>query len=165
MIRVHTSFAISLLVGALPLAACVDPASTSSEQTATVTSSGAQAIDPSADLDATTTPFEEVGPGCGRRTLFNLTADSDPGSNLLKSAPDTAAACLPPDLYFHPNNGAHGGWIESWRLCYQGGNTYQICTGGYAPVHYWNPSSCNGSVQDFYPQGWHGWVQTGGQCC
>ena len=68
------------------------------------------------------------------------------------------------DLYFHPNNGSHGGWIEAWRLCNQGGNNYVICAGGYAPVRYWNPSSCGGTIQDYYPQGWHGWAQTGGGC-
>lgn len=68
------------------------------------------------------------------------------------------------DIYFHPYNGAHGGWIEAWRLCYQGGGQYVICTGGYAPVRYWKPSVCGGSVQDWYPQGWHGWAQTAGGC-
>jgi hypothetical protein len=164
MIRAHSTLAVSLLFGALPLAACVEPTTTSTEQTSTAASSSAQAIDPSADLEATAA-VEDVGQGCGRRTTFTLAADADPGSNLLKDLPDTAAACLPPDIYFHPNNGAHGGWIESWRLCYQGGSTYQICTGGSAPVRFWNPSSCNGSVQDFYPQGWHGTAQTGGGCC
>jgi len=36
-----------------------------------------------------------------------------------------------------------------------------ICTGGYAPVHYWD--AC-GAVQDYYPQGWHGWYQTAESC-
>jgi hypothetical protein len=39
-----------------------------------------------------------------------------------------------------------------------------ICAGGNAPVRYWNPSSCGGTVQDYYPQGWHGWYETGGGC-
>jgi hypothetical protein len=78
--------------------------------------------------------------------------------------PEAAYVC-PADLYFHPNNGAAGGWIESWRLCYQGGYNYQICTGGYAPVRYWNKSSCGGTIHDYYPQGWHGWAQTAGGCC
>lgn len=76
-----------------------------------------------------------------------------------------SSATCPADLYFHPNNGLHGGWIEAWRLCNEGGQNYRICTGGYAPVRYWNPSSCNGTVQDYYPQGWSGWSQTGGGCC
>ena len=84
----------------------------------------------------------------------------------LTSRPEHATAGLcPMDLYFHPNNGARGGWIESWRLCYRGGNSYQICTGGYAPVRYWNESSCGGTIHDYYPQGWNGWAQTGGGCC
>lgn len=69
------------------------------------------------------------------------------------------------DMYFHPNNGMQGGWIEPWRLCYQGGNQYQICTGGSAPVRFWNPSACGGTIHNWYPQGWHGWVQTYGCCC
>lgn len=39
-----------------------------------------------------------------------------------------------------------------------------ICAGGYAPVRYWNPSSCGGTIHDYYPQGWHGWYETGGGC-
>ena len=68
------------------------------------------------------------------------------------------------DRYFHPNSGAHGGWIEAWRLCHLGNNQYVICTGGYAPVRYWKPSVCGGSVQTYYPQGWHGWAPTAGGC-
>lgn len=68
------------------------------------------------------------------------------------------------DWYFHPNNGVRGGWIESWRLCNEGGQNYRICTGGYAPVRYWNPSSCNGTIHDYYPQGWSGWAQTLSGC-
>ena len=39
-----------------------------------------------------------------------------------------------------------------------------ICRGGYAPVRYYNPSTCGGSIHNWYPQGWHGWFQTGGGC-
>jgi hypothetical protein len=166
MIRHARSYlVVSVILGALPAAGCVEPGDRSSEASSTLTSTDrVQAIDPATELEASSA-VEEVGQGCGRRSTFSLSADADPGTNLLKDLPDAAAACLPPDIYFHPNNGAHGGWIESWRLCYQGGGTYQICTGGSAPVRFWNPSSCGGTVQDFYPQGWHGWAQTGGGCC
>jgi len=36
-----------------------------------------------------------------------------------------------------------------------------ICTGGDAPVHFWD--AC-GSVSDYYPQGWHGWWESGESC-
>src|SRR5262245_5003387 len=67
---------------------------------------------------------------------------------------NTAAGAIY-SYYFHPNNGAHGGWIEQWRLCNQGGGQYVICAGGWAPVYYWN-QPCVGSISNWYPQGWHG---------
>ena len=42
---------------------------------------------------------------------------------------------------------------------------YRICRGGYAPVRYWNPESCNGTIHNWYPQGWSGLVRSGGGCC
>lgn len=96
-----------------------------------------------------------VGSGCGSQYLYD-TKDEDDALRV---------ACPGPDRYFHPNNGSHGGWIEAWRLCSIGGDQYRICTGGYAPVRYWNLSSCGGTVHDYYPQGWSGWVQTSGVCC
>lgn len=97
----------------------------------------------------------EVGAGCGSQYLYDTKDEDD----------ELRVACPGPDRYFHPNNGSHGGWIEAWRLCHVGGDQYKICTGGYAPVRYWNLSSCGGTVHDYYPQGWHGWVQTSGVCC
>jgi hypothetical protein len=87
------------------------------------------------------------------------TTDDRSGGEVLGESRQ-AAGCL--DGYFHPNNGAHGGWVESWRLCHDGGNNYRICRGGSAPARYWNPSCVNGTVHAYYPQGWHGWVQTWG---
>ena len=95
----------------------------------------------------------------GRRTI-------DPGTGEIWEVPEGGAekqcGC---DLYFHPNNGAHGGYIEGWRVCHVSGSTWQICTGGYAPVRFWNAASCGGTVHDWYPQGWHGWGQTVKCCC
>lgn len=62
--------------------------------------------------------------------------------------------------YFHPNNGSPGGWIEAWRLCYEGGSNYRICRGGYAPIRPYNSLCGNGTVHYWYPQGWSGWVQS-----
>jgi hypothetical protein len=39
-----------------------------------------------------------------------------------------------------------------------------ICAGGYAPVRYYNLSCANGTIYDYYPQGMHGWAETGGGC-
>lgn len=75
------------------------------------------------------------------------------------------------DYYFHPSNGSHGGYINAYRLCYEGWDAgrnmgrYRICTGGSAPVRYWNPESCNGAVHNYYPQGWSGYARTAGGCC
>jgi hypothetical protein len=41
---------------------------------------------------------------------------------------------------------------------------FVICTGGYAPVRYFNTSCANGTIYDYYPQGMHGWAQTAGGC-
>ena len=95
-----------------------------------------------------------VGAECGRLHTYDLETEGG----------EIRSAC-PVDTYFHPNNGSQGGWIESWRLCSIGGNQYRICTGGYAPVRYWNMSTCGGTIHDYYPQGWSGWAQTFGTCC
>lgn len=155
------TLALSLIAGAATLAGCVETEDQLSEHEAALETT-AREPSVSAEPDAVSV-LEEIDESCGERVTFALT-EGDSESQLSRSAPETAAAC-PVDLYFHPNNGAHGGWIESWRLCYQGGNQYKICTGGYAPVRFWNMSSCGGTVHDFYPQGWHGWAQTGGGCC
>jgi len=102
-------------------------------------------------------PEEATCPEGKERITFSL-ADGDSALG----GEDSACGV---DLYFHPNNGSHGGYIESWRLCNEGGSNYRICTGGYAPVRYWNMSTCGGTVHDYYPQGWSGWAQSGGGCC
>lgn len=122
----------------------------------------------SADESALSGELESVGAqepdvGCSGKRFTRPINELESGQGMLKGEPGSAGFA-PYDLYFHPNNGLHGGWIEGWRLCNQGGQNYVICAGGYAPVRYWNPSSCNGSIHDYYPQGWHGWAQTGGGC-
>ena len=164
---------LSLLIATVPLAACAEMDATEpNESTLELDlTDGDQSV--IADEMAAMDP----APSCpNQRTLYQdeegdltLAAESrmiDREPSDVTQAPGGAEAnACGCDMYFHPYNGAHGGWIEPWRLCYQGGNQYQICTGGYAPVRFWNPSACGGSVQDWYPQGWHGWVQTYGCCC
>jgi hypothetical protein len=75
------------------------------------------------------------------------------------------------DYYFHPSNGMHGGYVNAWRLCNEGWDAgrgmwrMRICRGGYSPIRYWNPESCNGTVHNYYPQGWSGYSISGGGCC
>ena len=75
------------------------------------------------------------------------------------------------DYYFHPGNGMHGGYVNAWRLCNEGWDAgrgmwrMRICRGGYSPIRYWNPESCNGTVHNYYPQGWSGYAISGGGCC
>ena len=165
--------ALSLL--ALPLAACaeMDAAEEPNESTLeldvtdgdqTVVAEEMAAMDPQPSCPNQRTLYQDEE---GDLTVAALSQMMDGTSSEVTEAPEGAAeanACGC-DMYFHPNNGAHGAWIEPWRLCYQGGNQYQICTGGWAPARFWNPSACGGSVQNWYPQGWHGWVQTYGCCC
>lgn len=166
--RVRAYLMMSALAGALSLTACAGqedlPGDDTAAPTDTAPISNAPDVNTATDHEAATSGAHEVQtPSCPNKR-FNFSSDGD-----LTAGPDTGdgttAASCPVDIYFHPNNGSHGGWIESWRLCYQGNGQYQICAGGYAPVRYWNPSSCGGSVQNYYPQGWHGWAQTGGGCC
>ncbi len=44
------------------------------------------------------------------------------------------------------------------------GNNVYICRGGSAPVRYWNSLCEGGTVHAYYPQGWHGWFQSGVSC-
>ena len=166
--KTRTCLTLFLFAGAVSLAACAGqddlPGDDTAAPTDTAPTGDAPATNTATDLEASGAgAHEAVNPSCPNKR-FNFSADGD-----LTAGPDTGdgstAASCPFDIYFHPNNGAHGGWIESWRLCYDGGGNYHICAGGYAPVRYWNPSSCGGSVQNWYPQGWHGWAQTGGGCC
>jgi hypothetical protein len=138
---------LSLLLTAVPLVGCIgaEDHSTGSDPTAEVPE------DPAAGLYCVGEPDPDTS--C---------PDRPAGSQL--QAPDGQAPFSSYDMYFHPNNGLHGGWIEGYRLCNEGGQNYRICTGGSAPVRYWNPSSCNGAIHDYYPQGWSGWAQTGGGC-
>ena len=153
---------LSLL--AVPLTACVEEEAITGEEDALDPAELSLDGDPATELD----PQAAADPGqsCpNERFTFRddqLTGEGSLEERLAEENP-AQAQCV--DYYFHPNNGAHGGYIESWRLCYRGGNQYQICRGGYAPVRYWNTASCGGTVHDWYPQGWHGWVQSGGGCC
>ena len=166
---------LSLVLLALPLAACaeMDSAEEPNESTLELdVTDGDQAV--VAEEMAAMDPAAASCPN--QRTLYQdeegdltLAAKARMGDGVAGEAAEipegaekNACGC---DMYFHPNNGAHGGWIEPWRLCHQGGNQYQICTGGWAPVRFWNPSACGGTLSNWYPQGWHGWVQTYGCCC
>jgi hypothetical protein len=173
---------LSLIVtaAALPLGACAEMDGDAPEEQA-------DAADPSLELDvgdvdpaavAEEMAAMDTAPSCPNKriTLQGEKAELlmrgshilDRGTGEMKALPEgggavaNACGC---DFYFHPNNGAHGGWIEGWRFCHVGGSTWKICTGGYAPVRYWNPSACGGTVHDWYPQGWHGWGQTASCCC
>jgi hypothetical protein len=147
--RARTYLALSLIFGVAQVAGCIAAEEkTGAESTAT-------AEEPADGFYCVGEPEPEAR--CpDKQGVSKVGSPEDPVSR---------ASCPPPDWYFHPNNGLHGGWIESWRLCNEGGQNFRICTGGYAPVRYWNPSSCGGTVQDYYPQGWSGWAQTGGGCC
>jgi hypothetical protein len=162
---------LSLIAGAVPLTACVgteEELSLSQDESALDPAALDRGIDTAGELEAVEAVEmceRELTPSCSNeRILFSDDGDLTAGAQEMAGDAAEAASCGV-DIYFHPNNGAHGGWIESWRLCYEGGNQYKICTGGYAPVRFWNPLSCNGTVHDFYPQGWHGWAQTAGGCC
>ena len=160
----RTYLALSLIAGAAQLAGCLEPADREAEDSSTLEAAGDHRTSATADLEASTL-VESVGPGCGTRYTQPIPETQASGALTLMLPQATAASCPPADIYFHPNNGAHGGWIESWRVCNLGGGQYQICAGGSAPVRFFNPSSCNGTVYDFYPQGWHGHAQTFGGCC
>jgi hypothetical protein len=152
--RARTYLMLSLVVGAAQLAGCVGE-----EQSAE---------------SATLADREEEDLLAAERGFY-CTGEPDAATSCpmkgegyrseVSESSESSAACPGPDWYFHPNNGSHGGWIEAWRLCNEGGQNFRICTGGYGPVRYWNPSACGGSVHDYYPQGWSGWAQTGGGCC
>jgi hypothetical protein len=154
--------ALSLIVGAASFAGCIGAEEGLPEEDEFAPEPAAydQASNPSTELEAAGDEEQAVGAGCPKqRFTIDLT---DPEAALTSGG--TPSACGV-DLYFHPNNGMHGGYIESWRLCNEGGQNYRICTGGYAPVRYWNMSSCGGTIHDYYPQGWSGWAQSGGGCC
>ena len=142
--RARTYLVLSLISGAAQMAGCV------------------LAEEPSPEAAAALVPEEPAeGLYCiGDRDPETSCPDRPTGA--LASPEESEHSFSGADWYFHPNNGAHGGWIESWRLCSEGGQNVRICTGGYAPVRYWNPSSCGGTIQDYYPQGWSGWSQSGG---
>jgi hypothetical protein len=156
---------LSLVAGAVPVTACVDMDEPVEDQSALDPAERAWLDDSTEDLEALEAAAGET-PSCPneRFTVSDVDDLTTATSELVADDPESAALCGI-DIYFHPNNGSHGGWIESWRLCYRGGNTYQICTGGYAPVRFWNPWACGGTVHAYYPQGWHGWAQTAGGCC
>lgn len=144
--RARTYLALSLFIGAAQVAGCVE-----AEE---------RPLEAESDIDTREAPAEGlycIGDQDPEVSCPDKQTDSD-------RSKDPVSSFAGADLYFHPNNGLHGGWIEAWRLCNEGGQNYRICTGGYAPVRYWNPSSCNGTVHDYYPQGWSGWAQTGGGC-
>ena len=144
--RARTYLALSLILGATQLAGCLE-----AEQDSAAAESS---------FDVPEAPAERLS--CVGDPDPDTSCPDRPDSSQVDSKSPAPFSAY--DLYFHPNNGSHGGWIEAWRLCNEGGQNYRICTGGYAPVRYWNPSSCNGSIQDYYPQGWSGWAQTGGGC-
>jgi len=145
--RARTYLLLSLSLGAAQLAACV----------------AAEDGGPAGTTSAEVAEAPAVGLTCVGEPDPDTSCADRPASSQLDGSQGPAGVSSY-DLYFHPNNGLHGGWIEAYRLCNEGGQNYRICTGGYAPVRYWNPSSCNGSIQDYYPQGWSGWAQTGGGC-
>jgi hypothetical protein len=165
MIRhARTYLVLSLIVGATQAAGCVGAEENSSEDDSALTTADVSKENiPTVTFEAAGLSEPVPGAHCPKKpfTLSLIGANQESSS----ASPVKTATSCPVDLYFHPNNGVHGGWIESWRLCNQGGQDYVICTGGSAPVRYYNPSSCNGTVQDYFPQGWHGWAQTGGGCC
>jgi hypothetical protein len=97
------------------------------------------------------------------RVVLEFDGDAEHAARAAET--EASASACSGDWYFHPNNGSHGGWIEDWRLCHRGGNQYQICRGGWAPVRFYNPASCGGTVHNWYPQGWNGWAQTISACC
>jgi hypothetical protein len=152
---------LSLL--AVPLAGCLEAETTTEEERSTLDPAELAFLDPTTELDpeAAADPGQDCPDPRVALRSDDLTGDGSLEERLAEANPAVANGY---DGYFHPNNGLHGGWIESWRLCRRGGNQYQICRGGYAPVRYWNPYACGGNVHDWYPQGWHGWVQTWGGC-
>lgn len=145
---------MTLLVATASLAGCLDapaPATDDSAPANVSVADRADADDPAAS--------EAPPANCHQHFEVDMT-----GTNGNVDDFKPAASC-PADIYFHPDNGQPGGWIEAWRICGSLPGTVQICTGGYAPVRPYNPSSCNGTVYYNYPQGWHGYAQTAGGCC
>jgi hypothetical protein len=155
---------LSLL--AIPLAGCMEPETISEEEQSLLDPAEIAFLDPSAEIS----PEMAADPGesCPKEKLAfrveggDLTAEA--AADRGEISPVQSGLCGT-DAYFHPHNGMRGGWIEGWRLCWRGGYTWQICTGGYAPVRYWNPWACGGTVHNYYPQGWHGEVYTAAGCC
>ena len=169
----------ALLIGSFHAVGC---AAGGAEEEALVT--GEAARDPA----ATPSTAEEVAsaaaePACdAQRFDYQLTGDAGLDADAVSIMRDDAdevngagdraeAQACGSDNYFHPSNGLHGGYINSWRLCNEGWDAgrrmwrMRICRGGYAPVRYWNPESCNGTVHNNYPQGWSGYSISGGGCC
>ena len=145
--RTRTYLFLSLFLGAAQVAGCVEAEERSLE----------------AEFDVDTREAPAEGFYCiGDRDPEVSCPDQQVNSQLDSSQGPASFSAA--DWYFHPNNGSHGGWIESWRLCSEGGQNVRICAGGYAPVRYWNPSSCGGTIHNYYPQGWSGWSQTAGGC-
>lgn len=110
--------------------------------------------------------IDEAQPGAESVELAGRSAGPDGASEEGAAPADEDAADESQKIlectsgYFHPNNGSPGGWIEAWRLCYEGGSNYRICRGGYAPIRPYNSLCGNGTVYYWYPQGWSGWVQS-----
>ncbi|HTE45608.1 MAG TPA: hypothetical protein VK636_10225 [Gemmatimonadaceae bacterium] len=161
--RMAACLVFAAMGGAMLLAGCAGE-SPSSEEQATV-EPGAQAdkaIDPEAT--ASIERGRALGMECpsGKHVVFTSASNNADVNASSTIQPNTA--CPPADYYAH-RDGVASGWIESWRVCHVSGTTYQICTGGDAPVRWYNPSSCNGTVQDWWPQGWHFDAQTMGGCC
>lgn len=159
-LNAHRYLALSLIVGAAGFTGCIGAEEAMPEDEA--------ALEPAAydqeesvamELEAAEAAEQEVFAGCPDKESFSFSLEDDQAR-----APNPTPSGAGADYYFHPNNGMHGGWIEAWRLCNEGGQNVRICAGGYAPVRYWNPSSCGGAIHDYYPQGWSGWAQTGGAC-
>jgi hypothetical protein len=120
MMSVRTYVGMSLLATTASLAGCMaaQDAETTDSSTVTPAAANVSLAKPSAEQAAA----EDPGAGCTAHFEYTLTDD-----NRDQEASFKPAATCPADTYFHPTNGAPGGWIESWRLCNQGGGVFQIC--------------------------------------
>lgn len=107
-------------------------------------------------------------PTCdARRFDYQLTGDSDLDADAVSMMREEAGGAAElgereevqacgSDYYFHPGNGLHGGYVNAWRLCNEGWD---------AGRGMWSPESCNGTVHNYYPQGWSGYARSGGGWC
>jgi len=177
---IRRSLSYVLLLAAFPLVGCAsdadapvvgeearDPAATP----VTPEEIASAAAEPACELshfDFAATGDPELDARAQEEAVELMRADGDP-SRTAPDGPDPLSCGS--DYYFHPSNGSHGGWINTWRLCNDGWDAgrqmwrMHICSGGTAPVRYWNPQSCGGGIHNWYPQGWYGYVRTGGGCC